>query len=107
MTDDADYLGAVRAIAHPSRYKIIGWLLDPTAHFPPQKDGDLVEDGVCVAFITDKLGLSQPTVTSHMRVLSDHGLVTSKKVKNWVFYKAHVSQILKVKTLFLDGIKPD
>ena len=107
MTTKSDHLDAVKAMVHPSRYKIMGWLLDPTAHFPPQRDGDLVEDGVCVAFITDKLGLSQPTVTSHMKVLADHGLVTSKKVKNWVFYKAHVQWIMEVKKRFLDGIEPN
>ena len=50
-------------------------------------DGDLVEDGVCVGFITQKIGLSQPTVTEHMQVLAEAGLVTSKRIKNWVFYK--------------------
>ena len=42
---------------HPSRRPgprqrtpppILAWLKDPQAHFPPQVDGDLVEDGVCV-----------------------------------------------------------
>lgn len=78
---------ALKAIANENRLRILGWLLDPTAHFPPQRDGDLVEDGVCVAFITQKIGLSQPTVTSHMSVLAEAGLVTHKKIKNWVFYK--------------------
>ena len=78
----------VKALSNEKRRLIIGWLLDPTAHFPPQRDGDLVEDGVCIGFITDKVGLSQPTVTSHMQVLAKAGLVTSKPVKNWMFYKA-------------------
>ena len=31
---------------------------------------DLVEDGVCVGFITKKIKLSQPAVTEHMQVLA-------------------------------------
>ena len=63
------------------------WIMNPEANFPPQKDGDLVQDGVCVGFITEKIGLSQPTVTSHMKILTKAGLVSSKKIKNWVLYK--------------------
>jgi DNA-binding transcriptional ArsR family regulator len=83
----ANHLVALRALANPHRVQIMDWLLNPTNHFPPQRDGDLVEDGVCVGFITDKVGLSQPTVTSHMKALESAGLVSSKKIKNWVFYK--------------------
>ncbi|WP_420410857.1 ArsR/SmtB family transcription factor [Roseibium sp.] len=75
------------ALASPARLQIIMWLLDPRPHFPEQRDGDLVDDGVCVGFITDKIGLSQPTVSSHMKKLADAGLVTGKKLGNWMFYK--------------------
>ena len=77
----------LRALANNNRLQILEWILDPVAHFPPQQDGDLVEDGVCVGFITEKIGLSQPTVTNHMRQLADAGLVTHRQIKNWVFYK--------------------
>lgn len=77
----------LRALANENRMRIMEWLLDPLSNFPSQSDGDLVEDGVCVGFITEKIGLSQPTVTAHMRQLSEAGLVTHKQIKNWVFYK--------------------
>lgn len=92
----ANHLAALRALANPHRVQIMDWLLDPTSHFPPQRDGDLVEDGVCVGFITDKVGLSQPTVTSHMKSLEQAGLVTSKKIKNWVFYKANPAALKQI-----------
>ena len=44
------------ALANDKRLQILEWLKDPEAHFPPQRDGDLVKDGVCVLFIADKLG---------------------------------------------------
>ena len=82
----------LRALSNKHRLQIMMWIIDPEKYFPPQKDGDLVKDGVCVSFITDKIGLTQPTVTSHMKILTNAGLVTSKKIKNWVFYKPHREQ---------------
>jgi DNA-binding transcriptional ArsR family regulator len=76
-----------RALASPKRLQILQWLRDPVAHFPPQRDGDLVDDGVCVIFIADKLGVTQPTATTHMQALARAGLVTSKRVGQWTFYK--------------------
>ena len=87
---------ALRALSNPRRMTIVRWLADPTAHFPPQRDGDLVEDGVCVGFITKKIKLSQPAVTEHMQVLASAKLVTSKKIKNWVFYKLDKEQVAAV-----------
>lgn len=83
---------SLKALANENRLQILHWLSDPERHFPPQEDGDLVDDGVCVGFITEKIGLKQPTVTSHMQVLQETGLVTSRKIKNWVFYKLDRAQ---------------
>lgn len=77
----------LRAVSNRHRLMILRWILEPRQHFPAQRDGDLVEDGVCVGFITEKLGVSQPTVTGHMQVLSEAGLVSSRRIKNWVFYR--------------------
>jgi ArsR family transcriptional regulator len=76
-----------RALASRRRLQILEWLRDPVAHFPPQRDGDLVDDGVCVLFIADKLGVAQPTATAHLQALARAGLVTSKRVGQWTFYK--------------------
>lgn len=94
--DAAPIVGALKAIANENRLRILGWLLDPTAHFPPQRDGDLLKDGVCVGFITQRIGLSQPTVTSHMAILAEAGLVTHRKIKNWVFYKPDRKRIARL-----------
>jgi ArsR family transcriptional regulator len=76
-----------RALGNEHRLVMVEWLSNPRSHFPEQQDGDLVEDGVCVGFITEKIGLSQPTVTGHLQILAKTGIVTSKRIKNWVFYK--------------------
>ena len=49
---------------------ILRWLETPRAHFPRQVDGDLVRDGVCGLFIADKLGVSQPTASEHLRMVA-------------------------------------
>jgi DNA-binding transcriptional ArsR family regulator len=76
---------------------ILTWLKDPKAHFAPQVDGDLVKDGVCGALIAEKLGVSQPTVSEHLRILSQSALLTSKRVKQWTFYKRDETYIAKIK----------
>ncbi len=80
-------LQILKALSNEKRLLIMKWISSPRDHFPEQRDGDLVEDGVCVGFITQKIELSQPTVTSHMKVLEAAGLVAGKSIKNWVFYK--------------------
>lgn len=76
-----------RALGNERRLQILGWLRDPVAHFPPQRDGDLVEDGVCGQFIADKIGVNASTLSEHMRVLQASGLVTAKRIKQWTFYR--------------------
>lgn len=96
-TDSVGARAAVfAALSSPVRLQILLWILEPHAHFPPQRDGDLVEDGVCVGFITDKVGLSQPTVSAHMKKLSQAGLVRGKKINNWIFYKPQREVIRRI-----------
>jgi DNA-binding transcriptional ArsR family regulator len=83
----------LRALASERRLQILDWLKDPTAHFRPQIDGDLVEDGVCGLLIAEKLGVSQPTVTEHMKLLVDIGAVRAKRIKQWTFYKRDEERI--------------
>jgi len=75
------------ALASDKRLQVLDWLAKPTQHFPPQRDGDLVQDGVCAVFIAEKLGVSQPTTSRHMKVLLDAGLVRAKSQKGWTFYR--------------------
>ncbi len=82
-----ELLDALRALDNDRRLQILHWLKDPTRHFPPQVDGDLVEDGVCGLLIAEKLGIGQPTVSEHMRLLVRAGLVRAKRIKQWTFYR--------------------
>ena len=88
---------AIRALANEKRLLILEWLKDPRAHFPPQVDGDLVRDGVCSVFIADKLGVSQPTASEHLKLLTQAGLVTPKRIKQWTFYRRNERRIRELK----------
>jgi DNA-binding transcriptional ArsR family regulator len=85
------------ALASPKRLQVLEWLRDPRAHFPPQRDGDLVDDGVCVLFIANKLGVAQPTATAHLQALARAGLVTSRRIGQWTFYKRDEAALAALK----------
>jgi ArsR family transcriptional regulator len=94
----------LKALASERRLLILQWLKDPRAHFPPQKDGDLVVDGVCGVLIAEKLNLTQPTLSEHMRILTQAGLVKSKRIKQWTFYSRDEDAIRAVKAQIDDGV---
>ena len=90
----------LKALASERRLEILGWLKDPVAHFPPQVDGDLVKDGVCGLFIAQKMGVTPPTASEHLKVLAQAGLVRGKRIKQWTFYKRDEAEIAAVKRAF-------
>ena len=94
----------LRALANERRLRILDWLKDPVAHFPPQVDGDLVTDGVCAVFLADKLGVSQPTLSEHMQVLVRAGLVTPKRIKQWTFYRRNEAAVTAAKAAIAAAI---
>ena len=69
-----DLAGTLKAIADPARLRILSVL---------SACGE-----VCVCDLTDPLGLSQPTVSHHMRVLHDAGMVDRERRGKWVYYRA-------------------
>ncbi|TGQ45866.1 MULTISPECIES: metalloregulator ArsR/SmtB family transcription factor [unclassified Mesorhizobium] len=89
----------IKAIANERRLQILAWLKDPRAHFPPQTDGDLVDDGVCALLIAEKLGIAQATLSEHMRVLTQAGLLRSKRIKQWTFYRRDEDSIAEARAL--------
>jgi ArsR family transcriptional regulator len=90
---------SIRALASDRRLRILDWLKDPERHFPPQVDGDLATDGVCAVLLARKLRISQPTLSEHMRILSEAGLVRAKRIKQWTFYRRDEARIRELKRL--------
>lgn len=93
----------IKALANDRRLDVLAWLKDPEANFPPQRYGDLIKDGVCGLFIADKLGVSQPTASEHLRVLTQAGFLKTKRIKQWTFYKRDEKRIAELRRLFRDA----
>jgi ArsR family transcriptional regulator len=81
------------ALANEKRLRILAWLKHPRQHFPPQVDGDLVQDGVCGLLIARKLRVSHPTASEHLKILAAVGLVEGKRIKQWTFYRRNEARI--------------
>ena len=99
-----EIVATLRAFASKPRLQILAWLKQPRAHFREQIDGDLVEDGVCGLLIAEKLGVSQPTVTEHMKLLVEIGAVRAKRIKQWTFYKRDEERIRALKAEIVDEV---
>ncbi len=67
-------VGLFKALADPHRLAILSALA--------REDGE-----VCVCDFTAGLPLNQPTVSHHLKILRDCGLVTSERRGTWVYYQ--------------------
>lgn len=74
-----------KALANPVRRQILQWLKEPQQYFAGQELP--LDMGVCAGLIDRQLGLSQSTVSAHLATLQKAGLVTTKKVGQWSFFK--------------------
>jgi DNA-binding transcriptional ArsR family regulator len=100
----ADLLDCLGAVDNERRLQILHWLKDPTKHFRAQIDGDLEADGVCGVLIAEKLGVSQPTVSEHMRLLVSSGLIDATRIKQWIFYRRNEKAIAAFKRSVRDNL---
>jgi len=99
-----DIVIVLKALANERRLQILEWLRDPRVHFRSQVDGDLVEDGVCGVLIAEKLGVSPPSLSEHMRILTAAGLVRAKRIKGWTMYKREDKAITAAKKAIRDDV---
>jgi ArsR family transcriptional regulator len=73
---DAEQLAsAFKAIADPTRLLVLSFIA-------AQPSGE-----ACVCHFTGPLGLSQPTVSHHLKLLYDAGLVDRERRGAWVYYR--------------------
>lgn len=79
--DDAALLAArFKAIADPVRLQILSRLA-------------AAPDGVCVCDFVDELGRSQPTISHHLKVLAEAGLVTREQRGKWAWFSISVDEL--------------
>lgn len=73
--DEAQRLAqALKAIADPARLRLLSLIQGQP-------------DGACVCHLTEPLGLSQPTVSHHLKVLLEAGLVEREQRGSWAHYR--------------------
>lgn len=75
-TDASQVAGRLKAVAEPARLRLVSLILASAGQ------------EACVCDLTAPLGLSQPTVSHHMRVLVDAGLLVREKRGRWAYYRA-------------------
>lgn len=77
---------AISALNNPVRRRILDWL-KVRSNFPPALPEHAGLEGVCVAYIQEKAGLSQSTISNYMGLLKEAGLVISDRHGQFTFYR--------------------
>lgn len=90
MSDSIDLDEIIKALAHPVRREILQWLKEPEKHFADQDHP--LELGVCAGKF-ERCGLSQSSVSAHLATLQRAGLISSRKVSQWSFFKRNEAVI--------------
>ncbi|MFB2557261.1 ArsR/SmtB family transcription factor [Herbiconiux liangxiaofengii] len=91
---EPDLVAAFKALGHPTRLAILGWLREPES-FPPQ-DRPAAEVGVCLKHIQARAGVSQSTASQFMATLQRAGLVTCTRVGQWSHYRRNEEAIAEL-----------
>ncbi|MDZ7706637.1 MAG: metalloregulator ArsR/SmtB family transcription factor [Trueperaceae bacterium] len=71
----------IHLLTDQTRWKIAQFLMDPVQSCCGR------DDGVCGCDIETFLGVAQPTVSYHMRLLAEAGFVVAERRGRWVYYE--------------------
>ncbi|HEY2073211.1 MAG TPA: metalloregulator ArsR/SmtB family transcription factor [Gaiellaceae bacterium] len=86
--DAADQLAAaLRVLAEPARLRLLSLIQSQPA-------GE-----ACVCHLTEPLGLSQPTVSHHLKVLLEAGLVEREQRGSWAFFRVRPESLAALREI--------
>lgn len=85
-----DTLCAFKALSDPARLRILEFL------WRPDSACCSFEDKVCACDMENVLGLSQPAVSHHMKILVQAELVIAEKEGRWVYYRINRPRFCEV-----------
>jgi ArsR family transcriptional regulator len=89
---DAETLGSMlKVLADPARLRLVSVIAG-------QPDGE-----ACVCNLTEPVGLSQPTVSHHLKVLHDAGVLDREQRGRWVYYSIRRGALDRVASVFSSG----
>ena len=74
----------LKALADPNRLRLLSLVSAGTDKLGTSKPGDRAE--ACVCELTGPLGLGQSTVSHHLKILVDAGLLHREKRGTWAYY---------------------
>lgn len=83
----AEYVPILKALADETRLKIVDML----------SKGEL-----CACKILESFNITQPTLSYHMKILTECGLVEGKRNGAWIYYSLNKESIGAVKNLLDD-----
>lgn len=89
----ADLAACCKALGHPVRLQIV----DLLSRFGGQ---------VCVCDVESQFALSQPTISHHLKILRDAGLVGAEQRGLWAFYFVRSAQVERVRSLLEQWLHP-
>jgi ArsR family transcriptional regulator len=85
---DAQRLAALlKVLAEPARLRLLSLI-------QAQPDGE-----ACVCHLTTPLGLSQPTVSHHLKVLLEAGLVERDQRGSWAYFRVRPEPLTAIRSL--------
>jgi len=86
--EQADRLAAaLKVLADPARLRLLSLI-------QAQPDGE-----ACVCHLTGPLGLSQPTVSHHLKVLLNAGLVEREQRGSWAYFRVREEPLTALRGL--------
>lgn len=88
----AEKLAALfRALADPARVRLLSLI----AAQPGSE--------ACACHFTERMGLSQPTVSHHLKILRESGLLERERRRNWLYYRVVREQLAAVSEALVPG----
>jgi DNA-binding transcriptional ArsR family regulator len=98
--DHMDTLSIVKTLSNETRLNILEWLKEPELHFGLQSNllqGSNFEGAVCVGTIADKANLAQSVISGYLAKMHKVGLLESKRVGQWTYYRRDEHNIQRFK----------
>lgn len=59
---------------------------------------------LCACNLLEHFSITQPTLSYHMRLLTESGLVSARKDANWMRYTINIARLCEIQA-FLEGLK--
>ena len=87
--EQADELAVLlKAVSDPVRLQLLSIIRTTERH------------EACVCDLTDSVGLSQPTVSHHLKVLTDAGLLTRERRGSWAWFTLVPARLDEIASIF-------